>query len=187
MFTKFLRSNQDSLRVAIGGSSFDWFGQSAGGFAYYGCFTNTVAKVVYVFIEGLPSGSPIWVADIASHEAGHGFGLSHQSTYDESGQLIDEYNPGVGYWDPIMGSRKSGIATWHNGPSENGATQLQDDMAILAGTTNGFGYRTDDHSDLLANATPMVSVGQNRTGQGIIETNDDIDTFSFTASIRCQA
>ena len=37
------------------------------------------------------------------------------------------------------------------------ATTFQDDMAVIAGPANGFGFRTDDHGNTAASATPLTS------------------------------
>ena len=55
-------------------------------------------------------------------------------------------------------------------------------MAILAGNTNGFGYRSDDHGDTMATATGLTKVGNTWSGAGIIGTNSDVDAFSFTVT-----
>src|SRR5690606_14858161 len=102
-----------------------------------------IPNTVYVFTAGGGIADPRWSAFTASHEAGHGFGLQHQSGFDGAGVKTAEYNPGDREtWHPIMGSAstfwsKDPTNTWHNGTSSLGPTSLQDDMAILAGATNG--------------------------------------------------
>lgn len=173
-------ANGVAMRVAIGGSWQDWFGSSAGGVAYIDVFTNSIANVVYAFSDNL--GSAKNIAEVSSHEAGHGLGLSHQSVYDANGVKTAEYNPGDGYWAPIMGVAYSAtVSTWNNGTSSQGSTVFQDDMAILAGTTNGFGFRSDDHGDTSGAATALFTGGMSIAG--IIEENDDVDVFAFSASV----
>jgi sugar lactone lactonase YvrE len=170
-------ANGIALRVAIGG---DAAGNLLGS-AYLNSFTNSDVNTVYVFSKNLANG--IYIGDVASHEAGHSFGLLHQSTYDQNGVKTNEYNPGDGTWAPLMGLVNSPIpTTWHNGTSSAGPASYQDDMAVLAGSVNGFGYRNDDHGNTSAAATPLASAGGAWSGGGIIETNADIDVFSFEAT-----
>ena len=69
---------------------------------------------------------------------------------------------------------------WYNGTNSLGV--LQDDMAILANSTNGFGYRSDDHGNTIGSATALTKVGNTWSGAGIIGTNSDVDVFSFTVT-----
>ena len=172
-------ANGEALRVAIGGSWQDWYGSSASGVGYVNSFTSSIPNVVYVFADG---GSPAY-GDVVSHEAGHGFGLQHQSSYDAAGNKTAEYNSGDGEWLPLMGAwSTSRISTWHNGQSTLGANIYQDDLAVLTNSTNGFGYRSDDHAGSSGSATPLNFDGSYWTGAGIIESNNDVDVFSFSTS-----
>jgi fibronectin type 3 domain-containing protein len=67
---------------------------------------------------------------------------------------------------------------WWYGTTSS-STTFQDDMAVLARSTNGFGYRADDHGNSAGTATPLVISGSTATGSGIIATMTDLDTFSF--------
>lgn len=168
-----------TVHVAIG--SEDWYEDSAGGVAFVSSFDLDGRTVVYTFTNGAGTGAKS-IAEVSSHEAGHAFGLSHQSVYDpETGERTIEYNPGEGDWAPIMGSSYSpGLTTWHDGPVGSQG-RPQDDMSVIARRSNGFGYRDDDHgsdaataSDLLADGATSIDVA------GIIERNDDQDVFSFS-------
>ena len=178
-----------AMRVAIG-SSTDGAGQSIGSQGFYDTFSSDAVNVVYVdFYDGYPGqgdGGHVRLGNTASHEAGHGFGLVHQSLYDANGNKIEEYNPGTDIWAPIMGGGSHTTYfkkhTWHDGPSTYGATQFQDDMAIIAGPINGFGYRPDDHGDTPAAASSLYDNGSVWSGAGIIETNSDVDFFQFTVN-----
>lgn len=168
--------NGQALRVAIGGSSADWYepqgGLPAGGLAYVGSFTSSVPNVVYVFSSTETS------AEIISHETGHAFGLSHQKSYDLNNNFAAEYNPGGGGWAPIMGlSYYEPVTTWYNGKS--GSTTFQNDMQVIA---NVVGYRIDDHGNTTGNATLLAVNGNDLSGSGIIEMTSDVDVFSFTSS-----
>lgn len=172
-------SNGVGLRVAIGGSYTDWYGTASSGVAYIFSFINVLPNVAYVFENNL--GTPRRVADIVSHEAGHTFGLFHQSLYNAEGVRIQEYYTGTPpAWSPLMGNPLfAERSTWHNGTSTS-ATTFQDDVAVIAGPLNGFGFRTDDHGNTPETATPLAIDGSQVSGAGIIEQLTDLDYFSFT-------
>ena len=67
------QANQVVAVVAIGGNWSDWYGSSAGGVAYVGGFYNGASNVGYVFDDALGNGNAKYVAEAASHEAGHLF------------------------------------------------------------------------------------------------------------------
>ncbi len=169
-------------RIAIGGNYSDWFGQGAGGVAYIGGFYNGAPNVGYVFEDALGNGNARYVAEAASHEAGHLFGLLHQSLWSGN-TLVDEYYEGTAAWAPIMGvGYYSQRTTWHNGTDNEGPASFQDDMALLAGTANGFGYRTDDFGSTQALATALSATANSVNIAGRISTNTDQDWFSFTTT-----
>ena len=93
-------SNGVALRVSIGGDG-AWTGSTLGGVAYLDSFTNSLPNTVFVFPDNLAD-SARNIAEASSHEAGHGFGLEHQSQYSGT-TLVEEYNPGTPVWAPIMG------------------------------------------------------------------------------------
>ena len=166
------------VRVAIGGSSNDWLGQSAGGVAWVGSFNWSSDTAVFVFEAQLGNGNEKYVAEAVGHEVGHALGLNHDGA---SGQ---EYFPGYGSgqtgWAPIMGSSYSkNLSQWSKGEYA-GANNTEDDLHIIT-TNNGFGYRADDHSNSLGSATALTVTGSSVSGSGIIERNTDFDLFSFTA------
>ncbi len=171
--------NGEALRVSIGGNG-SWTGGTYGGVAYVDSFTNSIANTVYVFSDNLGNGNAKYTAQASSHEAGHGFGLRHQSSYDADGNKIADYYQGPGDGRaPIMGN--SYYATrglWWYGTSTSAGT-YQDDMAVLARSTNGFGYRADDHGDSPVGATPLDVAGSQVHSTGIITTTADADYFSF--------
>jgi hypothetical protein len=173
-------ANGAAVRLAIGGNYSDWFGQSAGGVAYVGGFTNSASNTGYVFEDALGNGNARYVAEAVSHEAGHLFGLLHQSTW-ANGQLQDEYNSGTSAWAPIMGvGYYANRTTWHRGNTSQGAGIYQDDISILAGATNNFGLRADDFSNSFStpSALPMSGTGVNFSG--LVGSRSDVDVFRFT-------
>ncbi|MEX2172176.1 MAG: hypothetical protein WD851_22845 [Pirellulales bacterium] len=159
-------ANGVALRVAIGGSTMDWFGQQGiTGVGNINAFTNTHANTVYVFSN---NGTTSPLGDTISHEAGHGFGLQHPA----GDELLDDQ------WSSIMRHDEETASIWISGMNVVG--QFQDDMAVIAGTLNGFGYRPDDHGNTTSAATPLSFDGGSYIGTGIIGTNDDFDIWSFS-------
>ena len=72
--------------------------------------------------------------------------------------------------------------TWWNGPTPYGSTDYQDDMAIIAGNLNGFGYRPDDFGSSIATATALPISGNSVNLAGLIGQNGDADYWKFTTS-----
>jgi hypothetical protein len=166
-------------RVVIGGHYSDWYESSAGGVAYVGGFSNPLPNVAYVFEEALGNGNPRYVAEAAAHEAGHLFGLSHQAVWN-GGTLVDAYNSGSEDLAPIMGTAYyAACTTWHRGPSTAGPGAIQDDMAIIAGPANGFGWRPDDYGGTLSTAAALPT-GTSVNLAGVIGGTSDVDLWSFT-------
>ncbi|MEX2140310.1 MAG: Calx-beta domain-containing protein [Pirellulales bacterium] len=181
------QANGMALRVAIGGSSEDWYRNPAGGVGHIDAFTDGRANVAYAFTVytwGVVR-DPLANGGTVSHEAGHSFGLSHQSQYDANGNMINEYLPAIGNWSAIMGFTSPSLdhETWHNGQSENGAQAYQDDIDMIGRATNRFGFRPDDHFDTFAGATLLNATGFDWTSAGLIGATSDIDVFSFTTAV----
>ncbi|MGE5611845.1 MAG: fibronectin type III domain-containing protein [Bacillota bacterium] len=167
-----------ALRVVIGGDG-AWSDMLAGGIGYVGSFYNDSPNTVYVFSDNLGTGEPKYIAEAAAHEAGHGFGLEHQSSYGTYGQLLEEYSTGSGSVAPIMGNSYDARGVWWSGTSTSAWTR-QDDMRVIANSMNGFGYRTDDYGNSAALASPLSVDGSEVSASGIIERMTDSDYFSFT-------
>ncbi|QKX05238.1 T9SS type A sorting domain-containing protein [Aquimarina sp. TRL1] len=149
---------------------------SAGGVAYLNSFSWNTDDPCWVFNLGNRS-----AGETGSHEIGHTLGLSHDGI--RSGTT---YYSGHGQWSPIMGwSASKPIGHWSKGEYNN-ANQKEDDLAIIAGSRNGFGYKQDDHSNSTNGATAIVAdAGGNvkkEDNNGIITTRQDKDLFSFTTS-----
>jgi plastocyanin len=166
----------------IGGKG-AWYG-SAGGATDRGAFFD--GSTSYVFSEN--PGAVFIVGELCAHEAGHAFGLQHHSTYDANGVRTATYDQGNSLIAPIMGvSYWSQRGIWENGPTDTSATTFQDDLAILSGDINGFGYRPQDHGQDFAHADSLGSTNPGNgtlslSGSGIIAQTTDADTFKFTAS-----
>ena len=166
------------VRVVIGGSSYDWYGNGAGGVAYLGSFNWNTDTPTYVFPDQLGNGYEKYVAEAASHEAGHTLGLHHDGT--PTSGYYSGHGSGETGWAPIMGvGYYQNLTQWSRGEYSQ-ANQLEDDLAIIT-SQNGFGYRADDYgdSDGTASAANLVN-STTIDAAGIIETTADVDVFSFT-------
>lgn len=169
-------ANGVSLRVAIGGDG-SWFG-SAGGVAYIDTYTNSIVNTVYVFPQML-SNDAKYIAEASSHEAGHGYGLNHQSQWVNGTKTEYYAGPGDGR-APIMGnSYYATRGVWWNGTTTS-ATTFQDDMSILAKAANTFGYRVDDFGNTASTAFTLTPIANNVNASGIIHQTSDKDFFAFT-------
>ena len=71
---------------------------------------------------------------------------------------------------------------WWDGTSDVSSTTIQDDMAVISSSTNGFGYRPQDHGQSIATANALSLSGTNVSGSGIIEKTSDTDFFSFSTA-----
>ena len=174
-------SGKKGLRVVVGGSS-KWLGSGAGGVALINSWRWNGDTPVFVFEEQLANGNAKYVAEAISHEVGHALGLLHHSRYDNTGNQTEAYHSGGGKgdtgWAPIMGSAyNKNLTTWRKGSNSNGSSQ--DDLAIIASSNNGFGYRADDHGNTHDLAT-VLSGNTTLNAQGIISQISDVDVFSFT-------
>lgn len=163
------------MRVLIGGDG-AWYGSAAGGLGYVGGFRADGYNTAWVFSKNMANGVARYTAEAVAHEAGHGFGLQHQSTW-LNGTKTEEYNEGTAAVAPIMGvSYYSTRGLWWSGPSIS-PSAIQNDAAVLASALNGFGYRADDHPSTPPTAEPLaVSGGQIRVS-GVIEKPTDADYF----------
>ncbi len=210
---------QWGIRIAIGGSDLDWqrpvTNHPSGGIAILRSFNDGVDAPGFVFAADF--GSIKNISEAVSHEAGHTLGLDHdgliwfwQDSADMSfNQESEEYYaghprfdpadpiphiPGPTEWAPILGvSYGKPLSQWSFGEYP-GSNNIQDDLDIITSDQNsyqnGFGYRPDDHGDILAAATPLELDSQTVNtdlyfGEGIIGEHpapgvSDVDYFTFT-------
>jgi hypothetical protein len=180
--TKFLAAPANKrMRVIVTVSS-SWYG-SAGGVAFTGSFLWGDDSPCFVF-SALLGYNIKFVAEAASHEAGHALGMYHQAYYDASCNKISDYYGGLGSgeigWAPIMGvGYYKNFTLWNNGPNSYGCTNYQSDLDVITSAANGFGYRTDDHSNSFASATAFTFTSNQFDVNGVIERNTDNDIFKF--------
>lgn len=169
------------MRVVVTVSS-AWYG-SAGGVAFTGSFTWGDDSPAFVF-SALLNYNTKNIAEAVAHEAGHTLGLYHQAQYDANCAKISDYYSGTGSgeigWAPIMGvGYYRNFTLWHNGSSPWGCADYQNDLAVITSSSNGFGYRTDDHGSTFETSTTTQFINNQFSVQGVIERNTDTDLFSF--------
>jgi serralysin len=166
------------VRVAIGGSSYDWYGAGAGGAAYVGSFNWNSDTPTYIFDEQLKNGNEKSTAQAISHEVGHTLGLSHDGRITPAEGYYPGHGTGDTGWASIMGlGYYQSLVQWSKGEYAS-ANNSQDDLQIIT-TQNGFSYRDDDSGDTIATAKPLSISGTSLSGSGIIERNTDLDFYSF--------
>ncbi len=169
------------MRVVLTVSS-SWYG-SAGGVAFVGSFIWNDNTPCFVFTALLNYNAKN-ISEAASHEAGHTLGLYHQANYDANCVKVSDYHSGTGSgeigWAPIMGvGYYRNFTLWNNGPNSYGCNNLQSDLDVITGS-NGFTYRTDDHTNSYPTSTQTNFDNNQFEVQGVIERNTDQDLFRFT-------
>ncbi|MFN4259069.1 MAG: FG-GAP-like repeat-containing protein [Gemmataceae bacterium] len=126
-------------------------------------------QVAFVFARNFPTfgdavsgrivAQAIEIGNTASHEFGHALGLEHYG--GTNGQ------PGAIMHTPDTGLNRE---TWSVGYTHSGEPPVvyQDDMAIIANSTNGFGYRPRQYGHSLATATVLTPIGNGYQAAGVI-------------------
>ncbi|WP_228515178.1 RICIN domain-containing protein [Flavobacterium sp. MR2016-29] len=147
----------------------------AGGVAYIGSFNWDNDVPCWVFITSGKSGG-----DASAHEVGHTFDLGHDGRTNPA----EDYFLGIDgtSWAPIMGAGYyRPVVQWSKG-EYNYANNLQDDVATIAGSKFGVGYRGDDYGNTTASAANLDYNGSGAINQknGIISSEADYDFFTFT-------
>ena len=105
-------------------------GAGSGGIAFLGGAGSHYLSPAFVFASAMhdnPAQAPAKsVAEAASHEAGHNFGLEHDGIDSN-----EYFNPDGGLWGPVMGAvYHAPVSQWSIG-DYNGATNQQDDLAVI--------------------------------------------------------
>ena len=124
--------------------------------------------------------------EVASHEAGHTLGLSHQGQWNGV-TTTNEYYGGHGGgetgWAPIMGvGYYQPTAQWAKG-EYNAANQLEDELSRIVNNNNDVDYRVDDTGNTLATARYLeVYPDDSVSAEGVIERTGDTDAFQFTTT-----
>lgn len=166
---------------------------SAGGVAYVSVFGSASYyryRPAWIYHNNLGNNES-YVAEATSHELGHNLGLSHDGLTDGT-EYYGGHGSGDTSWGPIMGTGYGrNVSEWSKGEYYL-ANNTQDDLATIAAR---IPYRSDDHGNTPATATPLViSAGTNivstrpdtdpwnlnPANKGILERNTDVDVFSFS-------
>ena len=159
-------------RVLVTGGGPIYSRCGCGGVAYVNTFSRSSQSAYYqpawVFTNGT-STSGKRLAEAASHEAGHNFGLDHDGA-------SSAYYSGAAPWAPIMGASYSQPVTQWSAGEYPGATNREDDLAVIAAH---LAARADDHANTRAGATAL---GANTPVDGVITTRTDTDAFTFVAA-----
>ncbi len=193
-----------AVNVAIGGSYNGWFTDSVSGYGTDGGFSNGETNTVLVFSDtietfstdghGRPTDFESAVAGTISHEVGHALGLSHHRLFDANGKVTDEYAPGTWAWAPLMGDNLSSLRTTFSAGQVNVIKRtydgnvnytpvFQNDLEVIAGEQNGFGWRADDYGDYSSSSTTLSNNGLGHLSvAGIIGSTSDRDIFRFHTS-----
>lgn len=160
------------VRVVISPTT-AWY-PGAGGVAYIGVFdiVNTGADLpCFVFTSNLANNER-YIAEAASHEAGHTLGLSHDGKTGGTEYYSGDPN---GNWAPIMGvGYYKDITQWSKG-EYSGANNTEDDFAVIQAT--GGALRADDYPNGPQGAPTLTS---GVPIKGVIEQRTDKDFFQFT-------
>lgn len=148
-----------------------------GGVAYVNVF-DSVGSAAYapawVLAHNLGN-SARYIAEAASHEVGHNFGLYHDGVAKDG--TTTEYYSGSGDWAPIMGvGYYQRVTQWSRGEYP-GATRSEDDTRVIA--SGGAPWLADDLPGTAAAARPSPE-GLEFTG--VIGGQADVDWVSLTGS-----
>ncbi len=118
------------------------------------------------------------MGNTVSHEFGHALGLHHWASRSGDANGANVLPNG------IMATPDTGLGRelWQVG-ARNEAGVPQDDLAVIASSTNTFGFRSDDHGNTRAAATVLSLSGSQYTATGIIShPTTDLDYFRFEAA-----
>lgn len=197
--------NKEALKVAIGGSSQTWFGEPNPGVAGRKSFTNPYRNTVFVFSNNFLDANGVPdvdgdgavdddfaknVADIATHEAGHAFGLWHQAEFDNDGDLVLIDTDGDGTPDspsdyrdhmqanpspdtaPLMGRHYSGTRTlWDRGTAHKDAATTNNKWQHFLKTARRT-HRIGQQDDIAVIARDKNGFGRHPDRDG----GDTVDT-----------
>ena len=169
----------DRDEALLGGTGNKWYAGD-GGVAFLRSWRWSSDTPVWVFGSGLNGGNPKRLAETASHEVGHSFGLHHDGEID-GGEYYTGHGEGATSWAPIMGlGFGANVTQWSQG-EYTGANEPEDDLAMIASDRNEINYRSDDHSNTNTFAT---KISNHIKTLGVIGSRHDVDVFEFESSGR---
>lgn len=177
------------IRIVIGTGMTTYVG-ATGGISNIGSAWDGGNETGLVLTDNLANSLPA-IAQSISHEAGHTFGLVHQSTWSSSAcTLVNAYAQGLGTgvlrWQPIMGAAhiNDSITTWHVGPtpySSGGSFPncaiIQDDFTVLASNLNV----SADIDPAISNAPNNRTLSMNQTIEGVNNLQYNSTTHVYAA------
>lgn len=161
----------------------DWYNTSPNnlGVAFLGSFRLQGDTPCWVFErQNLPMR---YFAVSGSHEVGHTLDLKHDG--GPGSDYLFGVETALVSWNPIMGGGVNNTTTQWSKGEYAGATNTEDDLAIITNSANGFGYQTDDKGDTIGSATPVRMQGASVTSVndgGIIEKNTDVDVVRMAVA-----
>lgn len=130
--------------------------------------------------------SIIGIAEAASHEFGHTFGLRHDggtvanSRTSADGTYYYGYSSPSPTWGTIMGAAyDQEVVQWSKGEYDI-ANNTENDLAIIANSTNGFGYVADEAGETIAAAANLPAPGGFVSFSGVIAAAD-VDCYRIEA------
>ncbi len=151
-----------------------------GGVAYVGVFNDfgsgtsahAYHQPAWVFGHSLANNDTKDIAEAASHEVGHNFGLSHDgNSASTSGCSNLNYYCGHAMWAPIMGvGYQKPVVQWSKGQYTN-ANNTQDDLTVIA--NGGAPVVADEAGDTVGTAAAGLPV------RAYITSAADTDTFAL--------
>jgi hypothetical protein len=157
-------------------STKSWYGNAAG-VAYVNSFSTAGGGF---FSSTIPCWSFTSSPRTISHELGHTLGLRHDGLTTPPTEYYTGHGSGTVSWGPIMGSGNSRALTqWSKGEYRY-ANRDEDDIAIIANDTNGFGYVPDEAGNTRQTAAPLTHFGPHINQTGIISHQNDMDFYQFT-------
>ncbi len=181
------RADRVTAAVIVGGMG-EWYGDgSFGGVAMEGGFTSQWSSNTAFVFAGQSPFNLSWLGNTIAHEAGHLFGLDHQSNRDlPPGERDHDYSIGGteptsgNFVGPVMGNTNTAASGWWLGPTPdylgNGANTLQNDVTGLAAV---LGYRADDAGNTRTLAKQVGAINGIVDLNGVIETVADADWYTF--------
>ena len=148
------------------------------GVAYVGVFDNVMGSsgpwYQPAWALPRPTYTAAQVAEIVSHEVGHTLGLSHDGL---NGSAYYQDATGAKIWSPVMGAGYTPLTQFSNG-DYSGATQTQDDLAVIA--QNGPTVVGDDYGNTVGTAFPLGT--GDATAAGLVTSRTDVDVFAISRS-----
>ncbi|MBL9146946.1 MAG: choice-of-anchor D domain-containing protein [Verrucomicrobiaceae bacterium] len=157
---------------AAGGVAYLWSYDRSGS-----SFSSTVPCWVFSNKLGYSAKN---VAEAVSHELGHTLGLSHDGTSTVG--YYTGHGSGATGWAPIMGvGYYRDLVQWSKGEYPD-ANNREDDLAVISGSTNGFGYIADEAGNTRGAAASLGVSGSSVSSSGVVNNSTDVDYFAVTVN-----